>query len=139
MGKMPGLIFTIWGWSMSLSACGAEPLALVDSSLNGRVFALNLAVDQVRADCIEPKLRRLLEVVEQGAIVPYRVKVFKDHPLVKKLFEGASLWIQRDNARDILIPFDDNADSLLLFKTSDDRSYAWFELSAPIVWKDCRY
>ena len=138
MGKMAGFIFSIWGCSMSLNAGGAEPLFLVDSILNGRVFALNLAVDEVRADCIEPKLKQLLDAVEQGGIVPYKVRVFKEHPLVKKLFDGAALWVQRDDARDILIPFDDTADSVLLFKTADERSYAWFELSVPIVWAGCR-
>ena len=81
-----------------------------------KISVLNMDGKYINKDCLAQKVKEVLSKVDDGKIVPYRVKIWQDHTLVKEALRGVTVRIERENGKqNILFPVKDHGSKIILY------------------------
>ncbi len=85
-------------------------------------------------DCLLSKVSLILSKIDKDEVDPYRVKIWKDHKIVKEIIKNPHIKILRKEKKNIIIPIE-YRDRLIIYS---GESYGLYKLKGgKIDFTDC--
>lgn len=94
---------------------------IIENADIGKVFLHKINTDQVDATCLKKKLKLLVAKWLNGETVPFRVRVDKNHSLVKKILKQQHIIVKRGTHNKLIIPFSEQNGKILII---ENKNYA---------------
>ena len=105
----------------ALLACAAgERRTEMEIAGVGRVTLLNMDRDAMARDCLDEKLRELTALVRSGQLEPARVKIDRDHTIVKDVLRERTLELHLERGDTVLYVPVKHHGTRLVEKAGDD-------------------
>lgn len=116
--------------SLSMVNAGQEIFIAEDPAI-GKIYLLNVKGKEINQECLKEKIKNIAYYIDNKQIIPYKVEIWPDHPLVQGMLKDKAIRVERSGlARNILIPFESKVRKLILYKDKDDRSYAMYSIAS---------
>lgn len=127
--KIIRLIF-VWLFAVILipSAVHAKEVLLMNDENIGSIYLLN-AKGSVDKECLIDKIKLIISYIDTQQIVPYKVEIWKDNPIVKEILRQETVRIERKDASkdNILIPLKKKGETIILYQhVGEKESYGMF-------------
>jgi hypothetical protein len=116
---------------------------IVRTEANHQVQLLHVAPDSgVNRDAVKTAADQIVALLQEGKLIPTRVEIFADHPIVKDALEERTMEITVAGraAITVLVPFSHNGDRVIVKRgNGSDQDYSLFSLppSAGVDLKAC--
>lgn len=102
---------------MPIVACGENNLFIGEEKDIGNISLLNINKSIADKQCLVEKVKLIISYIDNHQVAPYKVKIWKEHTLVKDILKQETISIERDASKEnILIPIKAKGQRLILYK-----------------------
>jgi hypothetical protein len=108
------------------------PTLLFEREGLGKVYVVNLEGQSVGIDCIAPQLAAIADQHKKSLLIPFKVKIFKDHTIVKEAWSKPSILIERTSpsgSERLLIPIGSNGGRIIIVGEKESYRLVAFDSS----------